>query len=184
MLDIVIPASEYYDEVNNEFFYTKEVELHMEHSLISISKWESKWHKAFMSNRKRTSEETLDYFRCMTINKVDPEVFNNLTMENIETITDYINAPMTATYMGSSGFEKGGARRGDTTTSELLYYYMIALGIPFECEKWHVNRLLALIHVCEVKNTPAKKRTMSRAELNRRNQALNAARRQKHNTKG
>lgn len=183
MLDIVIPASEYYDEAKNEFFYTKEVELHMEHSLRSIAKWESKWHRAFMTNRKRTAEETLDYFRCMTINNVDPSVFDNLTKENVETITDYINAPMTATYISNTGKQVGGTPKGDTTTAELLYYYMIALGIPFECDKWHVNRLLALIHVCEVKNSFGNKK-MSRNELNRRNHALNAARRKKNHTRG
>lgn len=183
MLDIIIPAREFYNEETNEFYYSKETELHMEHSLISISKWESKWHKAFMSKRKRTSEETLDYFRCMTINKVDPDVFNNLTTSNVEEIIDYINAPMTATYIGNEGSgSSGGIRSGDTTTSELLYYYMVSFGIPFECERWHINRLLALIHVCEVKNRPSK--SINRSELNRRNNALNAARRKKYQTRG
>lgn len=183
MLDIIIPSSEYYDEEKNEFFNSKEVELHMEHSLISISKWESKWHRAFMTNRKRTAEETLDYFRCMTINKVDPSVFNNLTKDNVEEIIDYINAPMTATYISQSGQPAGSSVRGDVKTSELIYYYMISLGIPFECEKWHINRLLALIHVCEVKNSGGKS-GMSKADISRRYRSLNAARRKRYNTSG
>lgn len=183
MLNIVIPAQEMFDEATNTFFYTKEVTLHMEHSLISISKWESRWHKAYMKKEEKTPEETLDYFRCMTINNVDPGVYDFLTSDNINAIVSYINDPMTAVYMGNLGDdESGGSRNRDITTSELLYYYMVALGIPFECEKWHLNRLLALIHVCEVKNKPAK--TMSKADIARRNRKLNAARRAKYNTKG
>lgn len=184
MLTITIPGEELYNEETNEFYYENPVTLQMEHSLISISKWESKWHKAFLAKRERTSEETMDYFRCMTINKVDPKVYDRLTQDDVETILNYINEPMTATYMGSSKFGSGGEMRSrDTTTAELLYYYMIALGIPFECEKWHLNRLLALIHVCEVKGSAGNK-TMSRAQLNKRNASLNAARRKAHGTKG
>lgn len=180
MLDIVIPGQEFFDEEKNEFVYTKPVSLKMEHSLISVSKWESKWHKAFLSKRERTAEETLDYFRCMTVNHVDPSVFDYLTTENVNTIVDYINEPMTAVYINND-FENA-PRSRDTTTSELLYYYMIALGIPFECEKWHLNRLLSLIHVCEIKNQPPKK--MSKSAISKRNQKLNAARRKKYNTRG
>lgn len=184
MLTITIPGEEFYNEETNEFSYENPVILQMEHSLISISKWEAKWHRAFLAKKERNAEETLDYFKCMTINKVDPKVYKRLSQENVEEILNYINEPMTATYMGSSKFGPGGeARAKDTTTAELLYYYMIALGIPFECEKWHLNRLLALIHVCEVKNSSGNK-TMSRSQLNKRNASLNAARRKAHGTKG
>lgn len=184
MLTIQIPGEELFNEETNEFYNTSSVTLQMEHSLISISKWESKWHKAFLTNKKRTPEETLDYFRCMTINKVDPEVFDRLSVENIDEITTYINEPMTAVYMGNFKGDSGGGKASrDVTTSEVLYYYMISLGIPFECEKWHLNRLLALIHVCEVKNSGGSQK-MSRAQLNRRNASLNAARRKAHGTKG
>lgn len=184
MLTIQIPGEELFNEETNEFYNTSSVTLQMEHSLISISKWESKWHKAFLTNKKRTPEETLDYFHCMTINKVDPEVFDRLSVENIDKITAYINEPMTAVYMGNfNGGSGGGRANRDVTTSEVLYYYMISLGIPFECEKWHLNRLLALIHVCEVKNSGGSQK-MSRAQLNRRNASLNAARRKAHGTKG
>lgn len=184
MLTIRVPAEELYDEETNEFYTTKETVLRMEHSLISMAKWEARWKKAFLTKRKRTAEETLDYFRCMTINEVDPSVYDRLTTENVEEILTYINEPMTAVYMGdptSDGESKGGMR--DVITAEVLYYDMTALNIPFECEKWHVNRLLALIHVCQIKNNPNKK-TMSKAQISRRNAKLNAARRKAHNTKG
>jgi len=180
VLDIVIPAQEYFNEETNTFSYDKAITLRMEHSLISISKWESKWHRAFLSKKERTPEETLDYFRCMIVNQVDPNVVDRLTAENVSQIIDYINEPMTAVYIPPSPDD---APRGrDTTTSELLYYYMITLGIPFECEKWHLNRLLSLMHVCEIKNAPPKK--MSKAAIAKRNQRLNAARRKKYHTKG
>lgn len=183
MLDITIPEQEYFDEEKQVFLYTKPIELHMEHSLMSIAKWESKWHKAFLTKRDRSPEETIDYFRCMIVNKVDPSVVDFLTSKDIKKIIDYINEPMTAVYMGdeNSSIEKG-SRLRDTTTAELLYFYMITLSIPFECEKWHINRLLALIHVCEVKNRPSK--TMTASQINRRNKALNEARKKKTHSRG
>ena len=183
MLTITIPGEEFYNEETNEFSYENPVTLQMEHSLISISKWEAKWHRAFLAKKERNAEETLDYFKCMTINKVDPKVYKRLSQENVEEILNYINEPMTATYMGSSKFGPGGeARARDTTTAELLYYYMIALGIPFECEKWHLNRLLTLIEVCNRKNSPDKK--MSKKQIADQNRALNALRRKKFGTRG
>lgn len=184
MLTIHVPAEELYDEEKNEFITTKETTLRMEHSLISIAKWEARWKKAFLTRRKRTAEETLDYFRCMTINEVDPSVYDRLTSKNVEDILNYINEPMTAVYMGNPvDDESSRGRSKDVITAEVLYYDMTALNIPFECEKWHVNRLLALIHVCQIKNNPNPK-TMSKAQLSRRNAKLNAARRKAHNTKG
>lgn len=184
MLSITIPENEYYNEDTNEFYTVGAVTLQMEHSLISIAKWESKWHRAFLTDKPKTPEETLDYFRCMTVNKVDPSVFDRLTSENVEEIQAYINEPMTAVYMGGQKGAPGETSRiKDVTTSEVLYYYMISLGIPFECEKWHINRLLALIHVCEVKNSAGSKK-MSKSQLNRRNASLNAARRRAHGTRG
>ena len=180
MLQITIPAREIaYDEVKNEFCYSKECTLQLEHSLVSISKWESKWHKAFLPKNDKTFEETIDYIRCMTISpNVDQNVYNRLTMKNITEINEYINDPMTAVYFPKEN--KSGVR--DTVTSELIYYDMIALNIPFECQKWHLNRLLALIKVCELKSRSQKK--MSRGDILSRNAALNAARRKKLGTKG
>lgn len=180
MLQITIPAMEYYDETKDEFSSTKEQTLQLEHSLVSISKWEAKWHKAFLSKQDKTYEETLDYIRCMTITQnVNPEVYTRLTRANIEQVNEYISAPMTATYFAD---DKSAKPSRETVTAELIYYWMIALNIPFECQKWNLNRLLTLIRVCNVKNTPPKKR--SKKEIMNQNAALNAARRKQLNTKG
>ena len=184
MLQIIVPATEYelFDENTYEFINvkTKEQVLQLEHSLISLSKWESKWCKPFLTKEQKTKEETLDYIRCMTLNSVSPDVYKHLTKENLEDIEKYINSPMTATTVndGESGSKVG----GEQVTSELVYYWMVALNIPFECQKWHLNRLIMLIRVCNVKNKPPKK--MSKREIMSRNAALNAKRRQKHNTRG
>ena len=180
MLKITIPAGEQWDEQKQEFVNTKEQTLCLEHSLVSLSKWESKWNKAFLSQKSKTFEETLDYVKCMTITQnVNSDVYSNLSSENFRQINDYINAPMTATCFLND--KRGGVNR-ETVTSELIYYWMIALGIPFECQKWHLNRLLSLIRVCNIKNTPPNK--MSRSEIMSRNAALNAARRHKLNSRG
>lgn len=182
MLTITIPATEAFDDDKGEFVYTKEQTLQLEHSLLSISKWESKWCKPFLeAKRDKTSEEVIDYIKCMTLNKnVSDDVYHCLTQENISAINDYIGAPMTATYFSNT--EKG-KKNSEQITSELVYYWMIALNIPFDpCQKWHINRLLTLIRVCNVKNQPPKKMS-KRATANQYAQ-LNAARRQKFNSKG
>lgn len=185
MLQITIPAavSEEFDDSNNEFVYktvSKEQTLQLEHSLVSLSKWESKWCKPFLTKGEKTREEVLDYVRCMTLTKnVDPNVYYHLTNENITEIMNYIDAPMTATTFVDRDKGKGS---NEQTTAELIYYWMIALNIPFECQKWHLNRLLTLIRVCNVKNQPPKK--MSRREILSRNHALNEARRKQLNTRG
>lgn len=180
MLHITIPSREYWDESKQEFVTNKEQKLQLEHSLVSISKWEAKWHKAFMSTESRTFEETIDYIRCMTITQnVDPEVYSFITDEIINTVNEYIANPMTATWFSE---EKTGSRSGETVTSELIYYWMIALNIPIKCEKWHLNRLLTLVRVCNIKNQPPKK--MSKRETASRYAALNKARRNKYNTRG
>lgn len=180
MLRITIPAVEQWDEAKQEFIYTKEQTLSLEHSLVSLSKWESKWCKAFLTKQEKTFEETLDYIKCMTLTQnVDPEVYNYLTNGNINEINEYIEAPMTATYFSD---EKTSKTSREQVTAELIYYWMIALNIPFECQKWHLNRLLTLIKVCNIKNQPPKKR--SKKDIMSRNAALNAARRKRLNTKG
>lgn len=180
MLEITIPQSEQWDEINEIFISVKEQKLQLEHSLISLSKWESKWNKSFFRKEEKTSEETMDYIRCMTITKnVNPDIYRFLTNENIEAINEYIEAPMTATYFSKN--KRTGPGR-EQVTSELIYYWMIALNIPFECQRWHLNRLLTLIRVCEIKSQPAKK--MSRREIMSRNSALNAQRRRQLYTKG
>lgn len=180
MLTITIPASEFWDEKNEQFVPMKETRLQLEHSLVSISKWEAKWHKPFLSDADHTTEETIDYVRCMTLAKnVDPMVYLRIDQGTVTQITDYINDSMTATW-----FSEDQKRRKQKTvvTSELIYYWMILFGIPFECQKWHLNRLLTLIRVCSEKNTPKKK--MSAKEINARNKALNAQRRKRLGTKG
>jgi len=180
MLQITIPAVEQWDERKQEFVTTKEQTLQLEHSLVSLSKWESKWCKAFLTKQEKTFEETLDYIKCMTITQnVDPEVYNYLTNGNISEINEYIEAPMTATYFSD---EKTSKTSREQVTAELIYYWMIAFNIPFECQKWHLNRLLTLIKVCNIKNQPPKKR--SKKDIMSRNAALNAARRKQLNTKG
>ena len=180
MLQITIPAREMWDEQNNEFVYTNEQTLQLEHSLISLSKWESKWNKPFLSKESKTYEEILDYVKCMTLTqKVSPEIYANLTDENMRDIQRYIEAPMTATTFSEEKNTKGNR---EIVTSELIYYWMIALGIPMECEKWHLNRLLTLVRVCNIKNSPPKK--MGKNAIMSRNASLNAARRKRLNSKG
>ena len=180
MLKITIPAREMFDEIKQEFINTKEQTLQLEHSLVSLSKWESKWHKPFIDNRNLSTEETIDYIRCMTLTQnVDPEVYQYLSKENIKQINEYISDPMTATTF-SNERSKGSGK--EVLTSEILYYDMIALGIPFECQKWHLNRLITLIKVCNIKQNPPQK--MSKGDIMRRNAELNAARRKQFNTKG
>ena len=180
MLQITIPSTELFDEEKQEFRTTKEYILQLEHSLVSISKWESKWNKVFLSKEDKTYAETIDYIKCMTITQNIPdEAYQYITKDNVDKIEKYISAPMTATWF-SKDKPTGGSR--EQPTSELIYYWMIALNIPFECQKWHLNRLLTLIRVCNIKNTPPKK--MSKSALMKRNAALNAARRKQHNTTG
>lgn len=179
MLKIVVPELELWDEKKQEFSTLKETTIQLEHSLVSISKWESKWHKAFLSKKDKNNEEIIDYIRCMTITQNVPEdVYYRLSDENMEAINKYIDDPMTATYFHDD--EQANSR--ETVTSELIYYWMIIQNIPVNFEKWHLNRLLSLIKVCNIKNSPPKK--MSSKEIMRRNSALNAARRKKYNTKG
>ena len=180
MLKITIPAVEGFDERTQEFVsLSKEQTLQLEHSLVSLSKWESKWCKPFLKKEDKTIEETIDYIKCMTITQnVDPNVYNFLTNSNIKEIDDYIDAPMTATTFHRDSQKSN----NEIITSELIYYWMISLNIPMECQKWHLNRLLTLIRVCNIKNTPPKK--MSRSEIMSRNAALNAARRKQMNSKG
>lgn len=180
MLQIRVPAIEAWDEQREEFVITDEEQvLQLEHSLVSISKWESKWHKPFLGKMDKTHEETLDYIRCMTITQnVKPQTYDRLTISIINQINDYIKDSMTATTFPDRNIGKS----REIITSELIYYWMIALNIPMECQKWHINRLLTLIRVCNVKNAPAKK--MSKREIATRYASLNAARRQQLNSRG
>lgn len=179
MLQITVPGLEKWDEEKLEFIYTEPYTLRLEHSLVSLSKWESKWCKPFLSKDNKTVEQIIHYVKCMTINQNVPEyVYENLTNGNIEDVTTYINAPMTATTFN----DHSNTINREIVTSEIIYYWMVALNIPFECQKWHLNRLLTLIRVCNIKNAPPKK--MGKREMLNRNAALNAARKKQLNTKG
>lgn len=180
MLQITIPPVELWDEEKQEFTMTKEQTLQLEHSLVSLSKWESKWCKPFLTKEPKTYEETLDYIKCMTLTpNVKPEVYACLTRANVDDINRYIDSPMTATTFSE---ERKNSSGREQVTAELVYYWMIALNIPFECQKWHLNRLLTLVKVCNIKNQPPKK--MSRRDVASRNAALNAARRKRLGSKG
>lgn len=181
MLQIVVPISpEGWDEQKQEFVEPKTQVLQLEHSLISLSKWESKWCKPFLTKNEKTYEETLDYIKFMTLTpNVKAEVYDHITQQNVRDIIRYIDAPMTATTFSE---DRKGRPSREVVTAELIYYWMISLNIPFECQKWHLNRLLTLIRVCNIKNSPPKK--MSKRDIISRNAAINAARRKQLNTKG
>ena len=182
MLVKTIPATEGWDEINSMFISTPAVTLTLEHSLISVSIWESKWKKAFLSKQQKTEQETRDYIRCMTIspNNVDPSVYLTMPSNIVAEIYDYVNDNLTATHVNTNAKSK--KQSTEQPTSELIYYWMMQCGIPFECEKWHLSRLLMLIEVCSAKSEPPKK--MSQSSILKQNAALNAARRKKYHTKG
>jgi hypothetical protein len=187
MLRIHIPDIEYYDDEKEEFGQFHAQDITLEHSLVSLSKWESKWHKPYLEDNEKTKEEALDYIRCMTLTQnVNPEIYNYLPQEIIDQIVEYIEDPMTATWFGQRAKKPQkmavrGRRHTEILTSEVLYYYMIQLQIPFECQKWHLNRLLTLIRVCSEKNNPKK---MSRQDQMAQQRLLNAQRRAKMHSKG
>lgn len=180
MLQLLIPETQLFNEQDNTFINVKEQKIQLEHSLVSLSKWESKWHKPFLTDKAKSHEETLDYIKCMTITQnVKDEVYLCLNDDHVNQINNYIANPMTATTIRDNNPKR---INNEQITSELIYYWMVSLNIPFKCEKWHLNRLITLVKVCNVKNEPPKK--MSKRDIMSRNAALNAARRKKLNTKG
>ena len=180
MLQITIKSVDLWDEAKEEFVASKEQVLQLEHSLVSLSKWESKWCKPFLTKDSRTAEESIDYIRCMTLTQnVDLDVYKHITQENIDAVARYIDEPMTATTFSRDNSNPGNSA---TVTAEIIYYWMITFNIPSEYQKWHLNRLLTLIKVCNIKNQPPKK--MSSSEILSGNRALNEARRRALGTKG
>ena len=180
MLKVTIPATEMWDEINEEFVSTKEQVLVLEHSLVSISKWESKWHKPFLSKDQKSHEEIIDYVKCMTITQnVNPEVYSCITTDILDAVNRYIDDPMTATWFNG---KSSGKKSSEQVTNEVIYYWMTVYRIPSEYQKWHLNRLLTLIRICNEKNQTPKK--MSKKEVFSRNAALNAARRKRLHSKG
>lgn len=182
MLQITLPEREFFNEAKGEFITTKAVTLKLEHSLVSLSRWESKWKKPFLSNKDPlTREELLDYIRCMTINQgVDPETYQYLGVKELKEIQDYIGDSQTATKI----FDRrpNTTHRQETITSELIYYWMISCEIPSEYEKWHLNRLLTLIKICNIKQHPDRK--MSKQSIYAQNKELNAMRRARLHSRG
>lgn len=179
MLRIEIPATELYDEEKEEFITIKKTSLRLEHSLVSVSKWEMKWKKPFLDkNTKLTTKQSLDYLRCMTLDQnVDPMVYYGVNSEIMEQVNEYIGSELTATW-----FSNTERPSNEVVTSELIYYMMVAYNIPWEAQKWHLSRLLTLIRICNVKNAPPKK--MSKNEILRRNRELNEQRRKRLHSKG
>lgn len=181
MLELVVQMSpEGWDEKKQEFVEPETEILQLEHSLVSLKKWESKWNKPFLSKQEMTHEETLDYIECMTINQgVNREVYEKLSAQHMEKVRKYIAAPMSATTFSE---KKNGKVNREIITAEIIYYWMIAFNIPSEYQYWHLNQLLTLIRVCSIKNQPSKKR--KGIESARNYAALNKARREQHNTRG
>ena len=179
-LTITVPARDFYDPKANRFITVKEQRLVLEHSLLSVAKWEMKWHKAYLSKEPKTEEQNFDYIRCMCLSEPsDPNVFYALTEQNIKDIADYISNPMTATTISNQNQRP----TREVITNELVYFWMTNFNIPFDpCQKWHLNRLMTLIEVAAIKNQPSKK--MNKRDILSQNAALNAARRAKYGTKG
>lgn len=179
MLELEVPERELYDERTNQFVYTKALTLRLEHSLVSLSKWEAKWRIPFLSAKTLTNEQALDYIRCMTITQnVDDQVYQSLTPSDMKKIETYISEEQTATTFKKTNEPPN----RQVITSELIYFWMTSYNIPMECQKWHLSRLLTLIRIASIKNQPEKK--MSKKAILSRNHSLNAARRKAMHSKG
>lgn len=180
MLKLSIPERSFWDEQNECFVYTKGGTLTLEHSLLSLSRWESKWKKSFLNEEHKTEEEMRDYIRCMDISSsTNPELYLGIGRKEMQQINDYINDPMTATTFHDQ--QKGRSR--EIITNEIIYYWMVESGIPFDpCEKWHLNRLMTLIRVINLKQQPAKK--MKQSDWLKQRSELNAARRRAMHSHG
>lgn len=179
MLRITLPV-ELWDEGKQEFVYLPGQTLELEHSLASLSKWESKMNKPFLSKDSKTYEESLEYLKCMMLTpNVTEDTYDYLMSHKLREIDDYINSSMTATILPPNRSRRG---RPEIVTAEVIYYWMIAMQIPAEYEYWHLNKLITLIGVCNVKNSPTKKRSSD--EILRDQMALNAERCKQLNSKG
>lgn len=179
MLKIIVGGTEMFDDTTQSFTKQGGTTLELEHSLVSLSKWESEFEKPFLGKTEKTSEEVLGYIKAMVLNEVPEGIFSELSEDNYSEINDYIEAKMTATWFSEP---PGAPASRDVITAELIYYWMITFQIPLECERWHLNRLFTLIRVCNIKQAKPKK--MSRAEIAARNRELNARRKEQLGTRG
>jgi len=180
MLKLIVLGTEYFNEETETFESIGDFELELEHSLISLSKWESKFQKPFLTPEHKTPKEILAYVEAMILNPVYPnDITTRFTQPNLDQINDSFPTRRSSDLFGTMPERKG---RGETITSELIYYWMVAFNIPFECEQWHLNRLFALIRICNIKNS--KPRKMSRSEIAARNRELNERRKAEFNTRG
>lgn len=180
MLRLIVKGGELFDENTSTFTEIPDTEIELEHSLLSLSKWESKFQKPFLSSNDKTTSEIMSYIKFMCLDdKINDEVFLKLSKDNIDAINEYINSPQSATTFGSMPQGRG---RGEVITSELIYYWLVAFTIPFECETWHLNRLFSLIRICNIKNSKPQK--INRQDLAARNRQLNEQRKAQLNTSG
>ena len=180
MLRIRVGGTESYDETTNEFVKVGGTELQLEHSLVSLSKWESIFEKPFLGKEEKTAEETITYIRCMCLDPdIPPEVFHQLDEDDFTVVNEYLNRKMTATWFSDA---PGAPRTSEVITAELIYYWMTAFNIPFTCETWNLNRLFTLIRIANIK--AAKPKKMSKAELAARNRELNEQRKRQLGTSG
>ncbi len=180
MLTITVSGTESFDETTGKFVIVGGTILELEHSLVSLSKWESIHEKAFLGKEDKTPEEVLSYIKCMVVtSEISPEVFQELSEDNFTAINDYLNARMTATYFNDP---PGAPNSREVVTSDLIYYWLTVFNIPFECEHWHLNRLFTLIRICNIKQEKPKK--MNRAQIAARNRDLNEQRKKQHGTTG
>lgn len=180
MLRIIIAGDEHFNDADNTFQTIGDVTLHLEHSLVSLSKWESRHEKPFLSSGKKSADEIFDYIKDMVITSDgDPDALYRCSQKNLDDIQRYIDSSQSATTFGVMPERRGS---GEVITSELIYYWMVSFNITFECQYWHLNRLFSLIRICNIKNSKPKK--MSRHEIAMRNQELNAKRRAELGTSG
>ncbi len=190
MFELKISAKEGWDASKNEFIQTKGTIICLEHSLVSLSKWEARFRKPYLSTEEKTREEILYYIKCMTITQnVDSKIYELLSEFDLQQINSYITDTATATWFNDRKQEGAAVTRQNkqVITSELIYYWMVSYRIPFECQKWHLNRLLTLIRICNIEEAKANAKhggKMSKRDILSQNRSLNAARRQKFNTKG
>lgn len=179
MLTIVVPLQEGVDQDNN-FVLIEGFELELEHSLASLSKWESKFEKPFLSSKEKTTEEVLAYIECMCRTpNVPPEVWGKLSQDNYNAINAYIDSKQTATWFSD---DKPQTQSGEIITAEIVYFWMTSMRIPWEAQHWHLNKLFTLVRVFDLKS--AKPKPMGRAEQLQRQRELNQKRRAEMKTKG